>query len=147
MLEIAENFPNPQKYRDAAQRFRLPYWDYYRPRGNKADFPGVRLGKGRTSFNYDFSIPQIFTLEQVIVRTPEKDELELRDNPMNFFKFPATGSIPEDEWQILGLDVSKNTLTADLPFANINHRRLLSHDNEPYDIQPPLSHWRETLLN
>lgn len=112
MAEIAEEFPQSQrpKYRAAVKKFRLPYWDYYRPRGHgKTTFPGVKFGGGKTSFDWDFSIPQIFTLEKVMIRTPENDELHLADNPLNWFSFPKTGSIPEDEWSILGVDVCSLT--------------------------------------
>ncbi len=108
MLEIADKFPNPQKYRTAAQKFRLPFWDYYRPRGHKASFPGIRLGQGRTSFDYDFSIPQILAVEKVMLRTTPKDELTISDNPLNFFAFPKTGGIPESDWEIMSLNVNKN---------------------------------------
>ena len=49
-----------------------------------------------------------------MIRTPEKDELELTANPMKFFNFPTTGSIPEEEWDVLGLDVSFLSLSPSL---------------------------------
>jgi len=106
MRDIAETFPEASKsaYREAAQQFRLPYWDYYRPRGEHTVFPGV-FGNGKTSFKYDFSVPQIFTVDQIVLRTPEKgNELELRNNPFRLFDFPSVGSIPEREWSIVGQD-------------------------------------------
>ena len=107
IVEIVERFPegSKPKYRQAAQKFRLPYLDYYRPRGRRTTvFPGVRPG-GSTSFNYDFSVPQIFLLEQVMVRTPPRDELTLFPNPLNSYRFPAQGSIPPNQWSIVGADV------------------------------------------
>ena len=58
MTEIVESFTEPFKsqYREAALRFRLPYWDYYRPRGYDATFPGVRK-EGETYFEIDFAVP------------------------------------------------------------------------------------------
>lgn len=107
MTLIAEKFPNPQKYRAAAQKFRLPYWDYYRARGDQGvTLPGVKFDNGTTSFKYDFRIPNILTAEKVMVRTPAKDALEPFDNPLVFFNFPKAGSIPEAQWKNMYLDVS-----------------------------------------
>ncbi|KAH6664723.1 hypothetical protein B0J14DRAFT_706472 [Halenospora varia] len=107
MTLIAEKFPNPQKYRAAAQKFRLPYWDYYRARGDQGvTLPGVKFDNGTTSFKYDFRIPNILTAEKVMVRTPAKDALEPFDNPLVFFNFPKAGSIPEAQWKNMYLDAT-----------------------------------------
>ncbi|KAF4627308.1 hypothetical protein G7Y89_g10846 [Cudoniella acicularis] len=107
MTLIAETFPiqQKQKYRDAAQKFRFPYWDYYRPRGDKGvTLPGVKTDIGTTSFKYDFRIPNILTTPKVMIRTTAKDALELLDNPLLLFDFPKSGSIPEAQWQAMSLD-------------------------------------------
>src|SRR5437762_13479326 len=97
MKEIIEDFPETSraKYQAAAQKFRLPYWDYYRPRGStkagssRTFFPGITLGDGTTSSDYDFSIPKIFLEEKVMCRTPQKnDGLEPIVNPLLSFKYP-----------------------------------------------------------
>ena len=108
MLDIAEQFPgaNKQTYRDAAKEFRLPYWDYYRPRGKTATFPGV-VDKGTTSFKYDFSVPQIFTVDKIMLKTPTKNQLTLSSNPLHLFNFPETGGIPVNEWKIIGSDSAR----------------------------------------
>lgn len=105
MTDIAETFPeaNKQTYRDAAKKFRLPYWDYYRPRGKTATFPGV-VNNGTTSFKYDFSVPTIFTVESIMLKTPAKNQLTLSDNPLRLFNFPKSGSIPASQWKIIGSD-------------------------------------------
>lgn len=91
MVDIAGRFPaaNQQMYKDAAQRFRLPYFDYYRPRGTSS-----------SSVGYDFSIPQIFVVEHIMLRTPDNNDLVLQPNPLHLFNFPKTGSIPQTEWDL-----------------------------------------------
>ncbi|KAK3717680.1 hypothetical protein LTR37_005747 [Vermiconidia calcicola] len=108
MLEIAEKFPqaNKQTYREAAKKFRMPYWDYYRPRGKDVTFPGV-ISKGTTSAKFDFSLPQIFAVEKVMLKTPTKNQLELHDNPLHLFSFPKAGSIPLNQWNMIGANFSR----------------------------------------
>lgn len=47
MVEIARKFTDSEKYLKAAQSFRLPYWDYYRPRSYETVFPGVTMGRNK----------------------------------------------------------------------------------------------------
>lgn len=49
MMEVAQTFEDSEKYVKAAQEFRLPYWDYYRPRSYETVFPGVTMGKDRNT--------------------------------------------------------------------------------------------------
>lgn len=110
MLEIARTFKDPlkQKYLDEVQRFRLPYWDYFRPRAKKdVSFRGImwpksrqRLSKDETSFPYDFSIPQIFTVSKVMVRLPDQTELTEFDNPFASFDF-SSGSFKKEDWELM----------------------------------------------
>jgi tyrosinase len=99
MLDMANQFGSQaDRYRQAAQKFRLPYFDYYRPRSHTTTtFPGITDGQ-TTSFPYDFSLPQIFTLEKVMLMKPGATELSLEDNPLNYFTFPTSGMIPTSEW-------------------------------------------------
>ena len=105
MVDLAETFPEADKqtYRDAAKKFRLPYWDYYRPRGKTVTFPGV-VNNGTTSFKYDFSVPQIFTVDKIMLKTPAKNQLTLSDNPLQLFDFPQAGGISLSDWRIIGSD-------------------------------------------
>ena len=98
MLDIVKaDFPNSMKYRDAALKFRLPYWDPYRPRGGRISFPGAG---GTTSFPYDFKLPEILTVEQVMVLTKETDTRLTRiRNPLFRFTYPSTGSLTTSEWR------------------------------------------------
>ena len=107
MEEIVESFAEPFKsqYRRAAERFRLPYWDYYRPRDYDADFSGV-IKDGQTNFEVDFSVPQIFLLEKIMVHLPPHDSVKLENNPLRTFWFPYQGGIPEEQWRLTKLDVS-----------------------------------------
>lgn len=105
MLEIAARFPKPKKYQEAAQHFRLPYWDYFRPRGWDCEFPGVtQRGGTMTKASVDFDIPKIFTMDKVMVRTPAKDERFLMQNPLRCYTFPD-GVIPETHWEAQGARV------------------------------------------
>src|SRR5947207_2181972 len=97
MTEIVESYPEhaKPKYRAALKEFRLPYWDYYRPRNKRTTkFSGVKPG-GTTTFDYDFAIPQIFTVERVMVARTSDDKLESIENPLNRFVFPTTGGLTD----------------------------------------------------
>lgn len=73
-----------KKYAAAAKEFRLPYWDYYRPRGYEVTIPGVVDGTTTTS-PYDYHAPQIFTLPEVMVkRLPDN---KLVNMPNRFFQY------------------------------------------------------------
>jgi tyrosinase len=110
MLEIARKFKDPlkQQYLGAVQRFRLPYWDYFRPRAKKdVSFRGIMwpkshqsLSKDETSFPYDFSIPQIFTVSKVMVRKPDQTELTEFDNPFASFDF-SSGRFKKEDWELI----------------------------------------------
>lgn len=89
---------------DAAKQFRLPYWDYYRPRGYQTTFPGVSKGKTTTA-PFDYRLPQIFTLPEVMVKTLPDNELKAVANPFWQYKF-AAGDLKPNEWQLSGIDVS-----------------------------------------
>ncbi|KAF5693620.1 tyrosinase precursor (monophenol monooxygenase) [Fusarium denticulatum] len=83
------NIPDEQKkkYLDAAKQFRLPYWDYYRPRAyTKPTFPGItNPNDGTTTGPLDWGAPQIFTLPEVMVRRLPDNKLIPMANP--FFQF------------------------------------------------------------
>ncbi|KPI40958.1 Tyrosinase [Cyphellophora attinorum] len=90
MTEIAETFQKEEHkklYRNAVKKFRLPYWDYYKPRGGQVEFTG--LNGGSTTFPFDYRLPDIFTRENVMLRTAEtQNELKSFPNPLKSFKFP-----------------------------------------------------------
>ena len=116
MVEVAKRFPEADRPAQlaAVQKFRLPFWDYYRPRDYATSFPGIVTRKGLTSFPYDFSAPQVLTLEKLIVVEPvlKRDSAIAKitkaiDNPLRSFYFPiATDStvktISDGDWN--GLD-------------------------------------------
>ncbi|KAF5591026.1 tyrosinase precursor (monophenol monooxygenase) [Fusarium subglutinans] len=85
------NIPDEQKkkYLAAAEQFRLPYWDYFRPRAySKTTFPGVtNPRKGTTTAPYDWGAPQIFTLREVMVRRLPDNKLVPMKNPFFQFEF------------------------------------------------------------
>ncbi|SCV49123.1 related to tyrosinase precursor (monophenol monooxygenase) [Fusarium fujikuroi] len=78
-----------KKYLAAAQQFRLPYWDYFRPRAyTKTTFPGVTNPEdGTTNAPYDWGAPQIFTMPEVMVKRLPDNELISLPNPFFQFQF------------------------------------------------------------
>lgn len=69
MVEIAQTFADSERYLNAAQDFRLPYWDYHLPRGYEAVFPGVTMGRDRKTGEFlnleDVTIDYRTTGEQI----------------------------------------------------------------------------------
>ena len=108
MFDIARQFDEPHRnrYETAAQEFRLPYWDYYRPRGTNAKFPGV-INNGSTADPYDYGAPRIVTQQQIMIPVPPRNEIRQRHNPLCYYVFKGhRGTIPNREWDILSKDVS-----------------------------------------
>lgn len=106
MLEIAESYDAEYKddYLEAVEWFRLPYWDYFRPRGASVTFPGV-VHDGETGFPYDYSVPRVLTDKTLMVfKSPKNIREELEGNPLCQFKF-VDSTITKEEWDILNEDV------------------------------------------
>ncbi|GME33151.1 Tyrosinase [Neofusicoccum parvum] len=100
MQEIAADFTDP-KYRTAARTFRLPYWDYFRPRERKdTGLTGFRAGK-QTSFPYDFGLPAVLRSKKLMVYRPKTNETKPvdMDNPLMAFNFPKTDGLTSTEWK------------------------------------------------
>lgn len=96
MAEIVERYPeaSKDKYRAALKEFRLPYWDYFRPRAQRQTvFNGITSSNGQeTSFAYDFMMPEILTADKVMVRQTSDDKLTPIDNPLRRLAFPSQQS-------------------------------------------------------
>lgn len=107
MLAIVKEYDRPfqPKYRSAAKMFRFPYWDYFRPRDVDAKFPGITLDGNRTRHAYDFRMPDIFNVTDVMIRMPPYDRLEVRKNPLYTFKFTDKLNLDKD-WARANLKVS-----------------------------------------
>jgi tyrosinase len=98
MHEVAKLYDEPYRtqYTQAAHRFRLPFWDYYRPRGGEVTFPGIVKG-GLTSFPYDYSCPKVFTSPSIMVRMfPDNKLVKLDENPLHSYHFETGKRLPED---------------------------------------------------
>jgi hypothetical protein len=109
MVEVAKTYDEPLKTRfiDAAINFRLPYWDYFRPRAGPGNFifPGV-ISDGSTTYPYDYSAPLIFTRPSVTVKFPPKGKPDSLPNPLHHYNFKAkTGQLSADEWKSFSGDV------------------------------------------
>ena len=106
MVEIAKRYNGDLQdvYLNAVAQFRIPYWDYFRPRGGAVKFPGV-VDKGETSFPYDYSLPRIFTEKSVSVRLYPDDKLtSLGRNPFNYYGFNDKAS-SKIEWDVFARNV------------------------------------------
>ncbi|KAF5588390.1 tyrosinase precursor (monophenol monooxygenase) [Fusarium pseudocircinatum] len=88
-LEVSDE--DKQKYKAAAKKFRLPYWDYHRARGGPVTFPGVVDGTTTTS-PYDFHAPRIFTKKRVMVKRLPDNKLIEMPNLFFQFEFDESGS-------------------------------------------------------
>ncbi|KAL8787253.1 MAG: hypothetical protein Q9195_007863 [Heterodermia aff. obscurata] len=120
MIGLIESFVDEKvkaNYRDAAQLFRLPYWDYYRPRGDEVHFAGVTQRQAKqTSFPFDFSLPQIFTMEEVMVRLPPSNEIKLVKNPLYTYKFPPEAKSKKADWKDISInDWRRQTTVRHIP--------------------------------
>jgi len=102
MAEIVKRYPAQfqSKYEAALKEFRLPYWDYFRPRNDTTvNMPGIVEPGGQTHFDYDFSLPRIFVDEEVLVRHyKNNDELRPFPNPFAKYSFPEAGGLSQDDW-------------------------------------------------
>jgi tyrosinase len=94
------------KYTKAADDFRYPFWDYFRPRGDRVTFPGViddviHQGK-KTEFRYDYSCPVAFTSEKIRILTYPDDQPEIMDNPLHHYNFEkdfiSAKTWEDEEW-------------------------------------------------
>ncbi|KAK8054725.1 Tyrosinase, partial [Apiospora phragmitis] len=99
MVELARQWnttENREKYHQAALEFRMPYWDYYRPRGPRVNFPGI-IKNGMTSFAYDYSCPIAFTVDKINVRAAPDDKWMAMGNPLHHWDFEKD-FVPEKDW-------------------------------------------------
>jgi tyrosinase len=89
MVDIANTYDTAhrQKYLDAAKAFRLPYFDYFRPRGGKVHFPGVVADKMMTEFDFDFTLPAVFNEKDINILAAPADTPTPIGNPLYAFSF------------------------------------------------------------
>lgn len=84
-------------YRDALKMFRLPYWDYFRPRDRrKTTMPGV-VKDGETVAPFDFHVPRIFTVSHVMIKSLPNNVPRLMENPFFNYKFKL-GNMDDEDW-------------------------------------------------
>lgn len=83
MVEIAQTFADSERFLNAAQDFRLPYWDYYLPRDYEAVFPGVTIGRDEVTGDFlnledvkfrDRTTKKQISAADVDVKTAEVDD-------------------------------------------------------------------------
>lgn len=114
--DIAADFSDP-RYKKAAEKVRLPYWDYFKPREKKqTNFPGVPNGDGTTSYHYDFRMPDVMCADVVFVYRPNKKDptlekvlVKMPRNPLQGYIFPGgDGNIPVKDWDNLDENDKRN---------------------------------------
>ncbi|EGP85593.1 uncharacterized protein MYCGRDRAFT_94308 [Zymoseptoria tritici IPO323] len=92
--DIAAKFSD-EKYHAAAKQFRLPYWDWIKPRQERTtEFPGQGQGGNDTvSFPYSFDMPLACQKEQLRVYQPgDETKLVSIANPLLTYHFPKKNS-------------------------------------------------------
>lgn len=106
MHTIAGQFQDT-KYLAAARRFRLPFWDWHKPRAKKpVVFQGVKKD-GATDFTYDFGLPRVFQESTLLICSPDPNNRDNEvkavpfPNPLLTYYFPKSGSISSDDWKAL----------------------------------------------
>jgi hypothetical protein len=93
MLKVARSFDGEdakQKYLNACERFRFPYWDPCLPRD---------VGFERESDRPlpEFGVPRIVSTRKVYLRKPHSPiVLSLEDNPLYQYKFPREFQYPRN---------------------------------------------------
>ncbi len=141
MVEIAQNFANSEKYLKEAQSFRLPYWDYYRPRSYETVFPGITMGQERRTGA--FVSMEFLDLEDVNVIDPVtgKQINSVGVEVLNSTKYSYDFGIP----QIFMLE---KVMTRLPPHGNVK----LEHNPLrtfwfPTNDEIPESHWKSMKLD
>lgn len=103
MQDIAAKFSD-EKYHAAAKQFRLPYWDWIKPRQERTtEFPGQGQGGNDTvSFPYSFDMPLACQKEQLRVYQPgDETKLVSIANPLLTYHFPKKNSVTTADWKLL----------------------------------------------
>ena len=108
MVKIAEKFSDQVRWKAAVEKFRLPYFDWVRPRAKQSGHTVIGIGKdGKTKnpFNYIFDLPRILKEERVMVYLPslenpdQEKTLKSITNPLYSFSFQNSKSkIPDRQW-------------------------------------------------
>ena len=95
MVYLASRFKDQARYLAAAARFRLPYWDYFKPRSRVS-------GKGGAD-GWSYEVPWIFSTPTVQVRFPDPNkegDLVKVQNPLYTFAYPKVAASTL-RWDIL----------------------------------------------
>ena len=99
MIQVVEKDFQDETYYAAVRSWRIPYWDYFRPRGAPVTWRAVGLND-MTNSDYDCGIPDVFTFPMLMIRTSLSGNLVPYPNPLQKFKFPAEndGGLNRNDW-------------------------------------------------
>ena len=123
--KVDKNENEKVKYRNAARRFRLPYWDPFMPRNKleqdmPKDNPEDKLEDQPKPDVTVWGLPKILSQAEVWVRRPgDPNKLEKVANPLAYFTFPSdadyagTGRL-KMEWEKTGLSPQPQPDVSDL---------------------------------
>ena len=104
LAEEWESETDKEEYRKAALEFRLPFWDYFRPRGGLVSFPGI-FEDDMTSYPYDYSCPLAYSVDEIDVISPSTNLSGPIPNPLRSWKFEEN-FLSEKDWQSTGAGTS-----------------------------------------
>ena len=99
MINIVEKDFQDENYFSAIRRWRLPFWDYFRPRGGPVTWEAIGPND-MTDSAYDCGIPDVFTFPSLMIRTSLAGDLIRYPNPLLKFKFPSEedGGLDQNDW-------------------------------------------------
>lgn len=139
MAKKAEQFSSDQtRWKAAVQEFRLPYWDWLRPRAKQVGHTVIGIGKDgkpQSPFDYLFDLPRILKEKQVTVYLPsrrapdEEKKLKSIPNPLYSFSFENSKTkIPDEQWDTRNPAMSR-AKTIRQPTINIQESDMLQVDD------------------
>ena len=91
--------------------------------------PGVFDGE-KTTAPYDYHMPQIFTLPQVMVKTLPDNKLVPMTNPFFQYKFADT-DLTEKEWEASGINVMTFFAAKQIPSHAYTDRNTQCEKGDP----------------
>jgi hypothetical protein len=152
MEEIAILYTDPtvkSDYLKELKHFRLPYFDYFRPRGPSFSTTALKdINAANLQFAYDFKLPEIFNRDKVFVWNHPDNARDYIDNPLYAYKFgekPGLSTFNAQDLKALVGNYKCCLTGAHIPCANLIYRhRRLTRPSQRFDA--PGQQPRSTVL-